>query len=105
MSDKVTLKLSNRQANLLLQSVLFSCTSDITVDWDSSDLRELADLSKHLEKQIDDIDLNCLQAYTFKSNEDSKYIFEEEWTEDLLAYFKDSIKVVDMTSEINEFVN
>jgi hypothetical protein len=101
MSDKVTLKLSNKQANLLLQSVLFSCTSDITVDWDSAELRELADLSKTIEKQIDDIDLSNLQAYTFRDNENSKYVFEEEWTEDILSHFKDNIKIVDMTNEIH----
>ena len=100
MSDKISIKLSTKQANLLLQSVLFSCTSDITVDWDAEELKELANLSKHLEKQIDDIDLSNLQAYTFKDQGSSKYVFEEEWTEDLLNHFKDNIKVVDMTEEV-----
>ena len=101
MSDRVTLKLTNRQANLLLQSLLFSCTSDITADWDSDDLRDMVGVSKVIEKEIDDIDLEKIQAYAYRTKKGEAPVFEDEWTKDILEHFKRNIKVVDVTSQVS----
>lgn len=102
MSQEITLKLSNRQANLLLQAALFSCTSDITVDWSNDDLRELVEISKLLETEIEDIELDNVQAYTYRDGStDSRLVFEDEWTHDILKHFKNGIKIVDVSEQLN----
>lgn len=105
MSDSITLKLTNNQANLLLQAAIFSCSTDITADWSRDDLTELVSVCKMLDSKIDDIDLSRLQAYTCCSKEgehlSTSLVFEDSHTNEIMEHFDKCIKVVDLSSEIS----
>jgi len=96
--SKINLKLDNRQCNLILQSLLSSCVSEISVEWKFDDLTEMVSLIKTLENQIDDIDLDNVSAYVFNNPQTgvTHHLFEEEWTGDLIKHFGNSIKTVDV---------
>lgn len=96
--SKINLKLDNRQCNLILQSLLSSCVSEISVEWKFDDLIEMVSLIKTLEHHIDDLELDNVSAYVFKDPKTGveQHIFEEEWTRDLIKHFGASIKTVDI---------
>jgi len=101
MSDTINFKLTNRQANLLLQSAIFSSCSDITADFSNVDLNDLVAVAKILEQKIDDIDLSNLQAYVCSVDKsDSRLMFDDEWSQDIIEHFKTTIKVIDVTKEL-----
>jgi len=101
MSDTINFKLTNRQANLLLQAAIFSSCSDITADFSNDDLSDLVAVAKILEQKIDDIDLNNLQAYICNVNEsDTRLMFDDEWSQDIVEYFNKTIKVIDVTKDL-----
>ena len=103
MSDIINFKLTNRQANLLLQAVIFSSCSDITADFSNEDYNDMVALAKHLEQKIDDIDLSSLQAYTYKTNNDGddKLVFQDEWSQEIIEYFDKTIKTIDVSEELS----
>jgi len=102
MSDNISIKLTNSQANLLVQAAIFSCCTDITADWSNEDLGELVSISKLLESKIDDLDLSRLQAYMFrdKSNNNA-LVFEDEYSQDVMNYFDKNIKIMDVSNEMS----
>jgi hypothetical protein len=103
MSETINLKLTNRQANTLLQAALFSCTTDITADWKSEDLHELVQVSKLLESKIDDLDLEPLEMHFFKDcNQSDKPVFEDSYTNEILEHFGSNIRVTDVSNKICE---
>ena len=101
MNEMVSLKLSTQQANLLLQSALFSCSADITSEWTAEELQELVTISKYIESKVDDLDLGSIQAYTYRECDGGdKPLFADSWTQDILEHFGKNLKVVDLSSEM-----
>ena len=105
MSDLINIKLTDNQANLLLQAAIFSCSTDITADWSREDLTELVSICKILDSKIDDIDLSRLQAYTCCTKDGDKLstslVFDDSHTHEIMEHFDKCIKVVDLSSEIS----
>jgi hypothetical protein len=104
MNDNVTIKLTQNQANLLLQAAIFSCSTDITADWTREDLTDLVTICKLLDSKIDDLDLSRLQAYTChtKNGEEilTSLVFEDSHTQEIMQHFDKCIKVVDISGEM-----
>jgi hypothetical protein len=88
VEDTIDTSFTKDQINLLIESLLFSCSVNICADWKEEELRKMLKLAENLKKSINK-DIN-LENISFVEEEN----YEDAWTSDMHNVFKDFYGIV-----------
>lgn len=80
---KISVKLTERQANLLIESLLFASSVNIGSEWGDKDKTDLVDLAVHVKSAVTGNDLS-LKNLTFYDDEE----LCEPWTSTIQQNFE-----------------
>jgi hypothetical protein len=89
-SKDLTLSLSKKEINMLIEALLFSTSVNVGADWDEENIDNMIFLSKKLKTQLNDN--SKLEHIVFYKEEN----YEDKWTQSVFDFFKNNLNVIEL---------